>query len=247
MSEGSITWKLLLALLVFSSPRSLPAQSEPVKQESPFRPAETLSVTDITVPIAGNGTVVLNALIIEAGKPRKVEVRRDIANLTPLAVQAVEDWKFSPATLAGKPIVSRMPVAVTFRPPGFAAAVPLPPLIPQSGAAIQAEFQPAELTRAAFPGYPATTVVAGAVVLEVTLNEKGEVEEVKVLRDLPPLTEQAKVTLAEFRFMAAAFNGSPVRSKIVVAFVSQPFTTTSSVGLGKAGIAAEPEAGEGTE
>jgi hypothetical protein len=207
-------------------------QTETVKEESTFKAAETLSVTDITVPVAGNGTVVLDALITEPGKPEKVEVRRDIPVLTPLAVQAVEDWKFSPATFAGKAIASRIPIAVTFRPPGYAAPVPLPALIPQSEEAIQAEFQPAEVTRATFPRYPDTTVVAGAVVLEITLSEKGGADEVKVLRDLPPLTEEAKAVVGNFRFMAAAFNGHPVRSRVVLAFVFQPLATTLSLSHG---------------
>jgi hypothetical protein len=59
-------------------------------------------------------------------------------------------------------------------------------------------------------------------VLEVTLNEKGEAGEAKVLRDLPPFTEEAKAVVAEWRFMAATFNGRPVPSKIVLAIVSPP-------------------------
>ncbi|MGO8786061.1 MAG: energy transducer TonB [Terriglobia bacterium] len=227
--------RLLLAMVVLGNALTLAAQTDTSKEKSAYQSAETLSVTDISVPVSGNGTVVLNALIVESGKPKKVEVRRDIPVLTPLAMQAVEDWKFSPATLSGKAIASRMPIAVTFRPPGYATPVPLPALIPQSEEAIQAAFQPAEVTRAAFPRYPDTTVVAGAVVLEVTLSEKGGVDEVKVLRDLPPLTEEAKTALADFRFMAAAFNGSPVRSKIVLAFVSQPFSNSPSASRGFGG------------
>ncbi len=213
-------WRLLVAMMVLGSAHALTAQTETVRPKPPFQSAETLSVTDVTVPAAGFGTVVLDVLVTETGEIQKVEVRRGIALLAPLAVQAVEGWKFSPATLAGKAIASRMPVAVTFRPPSLLAApVPLPALIPQSDAAIQAEFQPAEVLHAAFPEYPANAVISGTVVLEVTLSAKGEAEEVKVLRDLPPLTAEAKAVVGNFRFMAATFNGDPVRSKIVLAFV----------------------------
>ncbi|MGD0222745.1 MAG: energy transducer TonB [Terriglobia bacterium] len=228
-------WRLLLVIAVLANTLALAAQTEAESDKSPFHPAETASVTDITVPVAGNGTVVLDALITDKGEVQKVELRRDIASLTPLVVQAVQDWKFSPATLDGKAVASRMPVAVTFRPPGSAAPVPLPALTPQSDAAIQAEFQPAEVTRAVFPRYPDTTVVAGAVVLEVTLSEKGEAENVKVLRDLPPLTDEAKAVVGSFRFMAATFNGKPVGSKIVLAFVSQPLATPLSMSHGSSG------------
>lgn len=212
-------------MVVFAGALPLTAQSETASERFPYHPAETISATDITVPVAGNGTVVLDALLNDKGEVQKIELRRDIPLLTPLAVQAVQEWKFSPATRDGKAFASRMPVAVTFRPPGSAAPVPLPALIPQSYAAIQAEFQAAQVTRAVFPRYPDTTVVAGAVVLEVTLSEKGEAENVKVLRDLPPLTDEAKAVVGSFQFMAATFNGKPIPSKIVLAFVSQPLAT----------------------
>jgi outer membrane biosynthesis protein TonB len=213
---------MLFALMVLGSAQALAAQTVTLRVKPPFQPAESLSVTDITVPNAStaNGTVVLDALITETGKIQGVEVHRDIASLTEPAVSAVEDWKFSPATFAGKAIASRMPVAVTFRPPSrLAAPFTLPALKPQREAEIQAELQPAEVTRAAFPKYPDNTVVAGSVALEVTLSEKGEAEEVRVLRDLPPLTAEAKAVVGDWRFMPATFNGRPVRSKIVLGFV----------------------------
>jgi hypothetical protein len=224
--EGPSVRRMLLAIMVFGSAHALTAQTVTLRAKPSFQAAETLSANDITVPIlcAANGTVVLDAFITETGEVQKVEVRRDIACLTQLAVHAVEDWKFSPATLAGKAIASRMPVAVTFRPPSpFADPVPFPALIPQSEAAIQAEFQPAEVIHAEFPRYATGTIfAAGAVVLEVTLSEKGETGEVKVLRDLPPYTEGAKAVVGQWRFMAATFNGRPVQSKMVLAFVSHP-------------------------
>jgi outer membrane biosynthesis protein TonB len=108
----------------------------------------------------------------------------------------------------------------------LAAAVPLPTLVPQSEAAIQASFQPAEVLRVAFPKYPSTTVAIGTVVLEITLSETGKAGEVKVLRDIPPLTEEAKAAVGDWQFMAATLNGDPVRSKIVLAFVFNTIATT---------------------
>jgi hypothetical protein len=214
--------------MVLGSAHALIAQTETSKPESAFQPAEALSVTDVPLPVVCVvpwGIVVLNALIDETGKVQKVEVRRDVACLTSLAVQAVEEWKFSPATFAGKPIAARMPVAVVFRPPSpFCDPVPLPALIPQSEAAIQAEFQPAEVLHAAFPGYRSRGLAnaAGAVVLDVALNTKGEVEEVKALRELAPFTDEARDVVKDWRFMPATFNGHRVRSKIVLAFETPP-------------------------
>jgi len=223
--------RMLLAIMVLGSAQALMAQTVTSRVKPHVQPAETLSVTDIPVPFfcAADGTVVLDAVVTETGEVQEVEVRRDITCLTQLAVQAVEDWKFSPATLAGKAIASRMPVAVTFHPATSAGMtitsgtpLALPALILQSKAAIQAELQPAEVTRAALPKYPYNTFVAGSVTLEVSLNEKGEAEKVRVLRDLLPLTEESKAVVGDWRFMPATFNGKPVQSKIVLAFVFRP-------------------------
>jgi len=223
--------RMLLAIMVLGSAQALTAQTVTSRVKPPVQPAETLSVTDIPVPFscAADGTVVLDAVITETGEVQEVEVRRDLACLTQLAVQAVEDWKFSPATLAGKAIASRMPVAVSFHPAPLAGTtitsgmpLALPALIPQTEAAIQADLQPAEVTRAAFPKYPYDTFVAGSVTLEVSLDEKGEAEKVRVLRDLPPLTEETTAVVGDWRFMPATFNGRPIQSKIVLAFVFRP-------------------------
>jgi hypothetical protein len=241
----------LLAMMVLASTQVLTAQTETSSTEAPFQAAETLSVTDILpqvfdiIPQAkcgGNGTVVLDALISETGDVQKIEVRRDIACLTQKAVQAVEKWKFSLATFAGKAIASRVPVAATFPPQGPSVnPILLPALKPQSEEAIQAAFQPAEVTRAVFPNYYAPTQTTIPVVskedratipkyiehwdtavLEITLSAKGEAEEIKVLIDCLPLTEPAKDAVGDWRFMPATFNGNPVPSKIVLAFVSTP-------------------------
>jgi TonB family protein len=211
--------------MVLASVQALIAQTGAPAEKPSFQPAETLSVTDIPVPMlsVANGTVMLDVVITETGKTEKVEIRRDIVSLTDVAVQAVKDWKFSPVILEGKPLASRMTVAVTFRPPApYSDPVPLPALIPQSDAAIQAKFQPAEVIHAEFPKYTVTSFASGAVVLEVALNEKGEPGEAKVLLDLPPFTEQAKAVVGQWRFMAATLNGKPVPSNIVLAFVSRP-------------------------
>ena len=222
--------RMLLAILVFGTAYALPAQTGTLGVAPLFQPVEARSVTDIPSknPCAVPGTVVLNALITETGKVQDVEVRRDIACFTQVAVQAVEDWRFAPATFGGKVIVSRMPVAVTFESQTWAPnPFPLPKLVPQTAAAIQAAFQPAEVTRAAFPPFhPGYTLTEGTVVLEVALSAKGDAEEIKVLRDLPPFTANAKAVLEDWRFMPATFNGHPVRSKILLAFVSPPFVST---------------------
>jgi len=60
----------LVAMTVLGSAQALIVQTKPVNEEPPFQPAETLSVTDMTVPIRSiaSGAVVLDALVSETGK-----------------------------------------------------------------------------------------------------------------------------------------------------------------------------------
>ena len=223
--------RLLLAMIAIGSACALSAQTEPLEGNPSFQPAQARSVIDILyTPCSAYGTVVLDALITETGEVKAVEVRRNTACLTQAAVQAIKQWKFTPATLAGKPIASRIPVAVTFECKLSAPnPSPLPKLVPQTPAAIQAEFQPAEVTRAASPPFQnGYAPVQGTAALEVTLSAKGEPQDVKVVRDVPPFTQTAEAVLKDWRFMPATLNGHPIVSKILLAFVSPPFVLNPS-------------------
>jgi len=191
-------------------------------EESHFQPAEAVSVSDVRVPIRSiaNGTVVLDVMISEEGKVTNVQVRRNIASLTEQAVRSVKTWKFEPAKLNGKAVTSRITVAVTFNPASLLAAnVPLPPLVHQDDEVrIQSSFQPPEVTRATFPTLPANTLIPGAVILEVGINEAGRAQSTKALRGAPPFTTTAIQAIEDWRFIPATLNGRPVESKVVLVF-----------------------------
>jgi TonB family protein len=191
-------------------------------EASRFQPAEAVSVSDVTIsfPNVANGTVVLDVMISQEGKVRNVQVRRDIASVTEEALRSVRTWKFEPAKTNGKPVTSRVTVAVTFNPaPPLATNIPLPPLIHQDDEArIQSSYQPPEVTRATFPTYPADAVSPGTVILEASINKAGKAESTKVLRDAPPFTTTSIQAIEDWRFMPATLNGTPVESKVVLVF-----------------------------
>lgn len=63
------------------------------------------------------GTVVFRVLVEANGTPSLVRVVRDIPTLTAPALVTIKNWKFSPAVLSGKKVVSGIVVAFGFRPP----------------------------------------------------------------------------------------------------------------------------------
>lgn len=217
--------RLLLVLMVLTSARVPLAQTPPEPEEPLYQPAQTISVTDITLPgpCIADGTVVLNALITKEGKPQEIEVRRDIECLTGLAVDAVKEWKFSPAMVKGKAVASKIAVAVTVCPGGVMGdPITMGTLKTQNESAIQLEFQPPEILHGKLPIYPTDAIVAGNVVLEISLSAKGQPADVKVLQDLPPFTSHALAALGSWSFMPATDNGNPIPSKLVLAFVFRP-------------------------
>jgi TonB family protein len=72
-------------------------------------------VQEMTTPPAG--AVILDAVIQENGIPKVVRVVRSITwKLDESAINALEQWKFSPALKDGQPVKVRMNVAMTFEP-----------------------------------------------------------------------------------------------------------------------------------
>jgi protein TonB len=60
------------------------------------------------------GTVILDAVIDEHGGVREVRVLRSIPLLDAAAVAAVEQWRFTPTLLNGRPVPIVMTVTVGF-------------------------------------------------------------------------------------------------------------------------------------
>lgn len=85
-------------------------------------------------------------------------------------------------------------------------------------------FEPAEVVSTAELYYPPNSVGFGTVVLEVTLDASGEIENVKVIKDIKSLTPEAEKCVRKWSFRPARLGGRPVRSTVPVAFTfNNPF------------------------
>ena len=198
-----------------------------VAEEAKFQPAAAVSVSAIPDQnlSARNGALVLDVGVSATGEVADIEVRRDLSPLTEEAIRSVKTWKFEPAKLEGRCIASRITVAVNFNPPPHSSAdVPLPPLMPQGDETrVKSSFQPAEVTFAKMPASAFDAAGPGTVVVAVTVNEKGEVQSTKVLRDAPPFTVHAIQAAAHWRFVPATLKGKPFQSTVILAFVFRLF------------------------
>lgn len=84
-------------------------------------------------------------------------------------------------------------------------------------------FEVADLVSAADDlRYPPQSIAVGTVVLEITVDEKGAVESVRAIREIPSLTEAAVESVRTWQFKPAILDGRPVRSRTVAAVTFNP-------------------------
>jgi TonB family protein len=189
-----------------------------------FRSAEVVSASGVQIPFnsVANGLVELYLTIGEIGNIEDVEVARPLASVTEEAVRAVKTWTFAPATMHGKPIESRLTVAVVFCPAyGYGLGdITLPPVSADSAKdAANSSLAPTspEIVAAKYPLDRATQSMGGTVVIRVLIGTDGQPGLVRVIRGKQPLLDDARLAVKDWEFSPARLNGKEVISGIVVA------------------------------
>ncbi len=98
-------------------------QDDEARIQSSFQPSEVTRATFPTYPVTAlgypvwPGTVILEPSINEAGKVQSTKTLRDAPPFTTTAIQAIEDWRFIPATLNGTRVESKVVLVFCFRQP----------------------------------------------------------------------------------------------------------------------------------
>jgi outer membrane biosynthesis protein TonB len=191
-----------------------------------FHSAEVISASGVQIPFnsVANGIVELYLTISATGTVDEVQVARPLASVTEEAAHAVKSWTFAPATMRGKPIASRLKVAVVFCPAfGYGAGeILLPPVSVESeketGGSSLPSLSP-EITAAKYPNYSGAQMTGGTVVLRVLIGAEGKPGLVRVVYGQPPLVDNASLAVKDWKFAPARLNGNEVISGIVVALV----------------------------
>ena len=167
------------------------------------------------------GIVTLMANLDKSGNVQNLDVLRDLPSLTSVASTAVKDWRFKPALLDGQAVPSVLPVSVVFNPfnPGGVGYSSQTIAISQATPGATAEYLPPQITAASFATYPLSSVSSGAVVLDILVGSSGKVGKVHVVRGVQSLTQQATTAVKTWTFSAATFQGTPISSHMVIAFV----------------------------
>jgi Gram-negative bacterial TonB protein C-terminal len=84
------------------------------------------------------------------------------------------------------------------------------------------DFVPPHCLTASDVSYPISTSTSGLVTFQVSLDSDGQATDIQTLRDIPPLTDAALVSLHNWTFAPAMLNGNGVPSTIDVDILFNP-------------------------
>jgi TonB family protein len=191
-----------------------------------YAPPDVLSASNIAYPVntQATGAVSLLLSLDSNAQIQNMQPLRDTPPLTSAVQDSVQLWTFRPATSKGNPVPSEISLTVIFNifnPAGGAAyqSLVLAPAQPANPDA--AQFTPPQINLASFAKYPAASVAQGTVVLDVTISSSGQPKQIRVINDVPTLTQQAISAIKTWKFNAATFKGQPTPAPIIIAFVFQ--------------------------
>jgi TonB family protein len=150
------------------------------------------------------GIVIMEAVIDENGVPGGIRVLRGHPMLDQAAIDAVQQWRYTPTLLNGAPVPVIMTVTINFSLQSSLEPQPL---------RIGGNVKPPEKLVHVDPVYPAIAQAAGVsavVILETTIDPTGTPTEIRVLRGHPMLDQAAIDAVQQWRFQPVLLNGNPV-------------------------------------
>jgi len=220
-----LSFCLLLGAILIASFFVMPARPGPGKIP-PYVPPDIRSASNIPYPenTLAAGAVSLLLTLDTNAQIQNIQVLRDFPSLTTSVQNVVTMWTFTPAALKGNPVPSEISMTVIFNifnPAGGAAYQSLVLAPPQSTYPDASQFTPPQITQASFANYPAASVAQGTVVLDVTIGRTGQPKQIRIVNDVPTLTQQTVRAVKTWGFNAATFRGQPIPAQIIIAFVFQ--------------------------
>jgi TonB family protein len=193
--------KIILMLawgLTLSDPQDTSLRT--MRAVSPVHPVNTVATGVVVIEVELNhATRALDTRILFGDTP-----------FLPSALDALAHWRFEGSSDAAK---SRTSVTFLFRSPAiYAMKIGAGPIRPWSASGDTSAL-PQQIID---PGYPQTSIAAGAVILEAHVDAAGHVNDVETISGIASLTEPAAAALRNWHFSPAIVSGKAVPSTAVV-------------------------------
>jgi TonB family protein len=87
---------------------------------------------------------------------------------------------------------------------------------------LPSSFTPARVQSSPFGNFPYGSRAAGVVVLDVTVDERGQVTGIETLEDVDPFGDVLRSAVSSWTFEPARYEGEPVEHPILVAGLFRP-------------------------
>jgi TonB family protein len=169
---------------------------------------------------ADGGFAAVEAEITATGLVAEIRTVIDAPPFTQELADVVRLWRFLPAAKDGRPIASRVLVMGIFRPPVLLGGEG----VFDNDLARVSEGVPFPST-AATPRYPPRALESGLVLVELDVDEEGDVSSTSLAHSSPGFDEQALEAARQFAFRPAHIDGRPVRTFALAVFgFRQPVT-----------------------
>jgi trypsin-like peptidase/TonB-like protein len=167
------------------------------------------------------GEVVLDALVDTSGRLADIKVVRGESPFLEKSLVAVRSWTFLPARLDGHAVETRIGIAFQFPqpyvPPRTATVHNYADASPDSPGKTSADRGALPIVTVE-PDYPVNADAHGGVILCAEIGRQGQLDSVKVLRGLEPLTPSAIAALRQWHFAPGMRTGANAASPVLVAF-----------------------------
>jgi TonB family protein len=166
------------------------------------------------------GEVLLDAQVGRDGAVSDAQVIAGESPFVDKALAAVDTWMFHPARSAGQPADTRIAIAFEFPQPYVPPRASTVHHYNETGGSGALEGVAAVPMTTVEPEYPYPSTGEGSVILYGRVGADGQLTDVKVVRDLEPLTDAAISAARQWRFAPAKRSGvaMPSAAVIVVTF-----------------------------
>jgi TonB family protein len=193
------------------------------------------------------GTVVLHAIIGKDGTTHNLEYVSGPSELTKAAMDAVQQWRYSPTLLNGQPVDFNTEISVVFTlggkaPPAGEYEARMSPGQPAEGTQATPQVTtpapaPAQkptrirlggklaarnLAHQVMPVYPEDAKhahISGTVVLHVIIAKDGSILSLEVISGPPELTGSTMQAVGQWRYKPVLLNGEPLEVDTTVSVV----------------------------
>jgi len=180
-----------------------------VKVKDQIKPPKPVKIVDPVYPESARqskveGVVILQARTDAEGRVKDVMILRSVPLLDQAAIEAVKQWTYEPLIIDGQAREAVFTVTVRFDLSGE-KKVEVKPI--DTG-----EIITPKLITKVNPVYPEAARqarVQGLVLLEATIDEKGNVVKVKVLKSIPELDQAAIDALKQWKYEPVIIEGKP--------------------------------------